>query len=333
MQWSGRLDLNQRPPEPHSGTLPDCATPRPVAQPYATGIHGPCQPQTPHAQNLPYGSFAHNALCRCASRPSPRGLARQGKELLIAVGPEHRTRNDPLDLESVSEKVVSYPLQDPFVDRRIADDTALGNIARSGLELRLDEGNHRAVVSQLRSQRVEDLLQSDERQIDSDEVGGFCKEIGREVARVGLFVEFDPWISPKAFMHLVTADVDGDDSPGVTLEQAIGKSASRGSDIEHEPAARIDPEGVEGGFEFESPAAHIGDIRDGQRDLGLRVNFRTGFRDRPTVDPDLSGKDKGLGALAAFGQSALRNQYVQSLLRHGTPPGRTSVPRRDVNRR
>ena len=26
--WSGRLDLNQRPPEPHSGTLPDCATPR-----------------------------------------------------------------------------------------------------------------------------------------------------------------------------------------------------------------------------------------------------------------------------------------------------------------
>jgi integrase len=26
--WSGRLDSNQRPPEPHSGALPDCATPR-----------------------------------------------------------------------------------------------------------------------------------------------------------------------------------------------------------------------------------------------------------------------------------------------------------------
>lgn len=26
--WSGRLDLNQRPPEPHSGALPVCATPR-----------------------------------------------------------------------------------------------------------------------------------------------------------------------------------------------------------------------------------------------------------------------------------------------------------------
>jgi hypothetical protein len=28
-KWSGRLDLNQRPPEPHSGALPVCATSRP----------------------------------------------------------------------------------------------------------------------------------------------------------------------------------------------------------------------------------------------------------------------------------------------------------------
>ena len=29
-EWSGRLDLNQRPPAPHAGALPSCATPRPV---------------------------------------------------------------------------------------------------------------------------------------------------------------------------------------------------------------------------------------------------------------------------------------------------------------
>ena len=28
--WSGRLDSNQRPPAPHAGALPNCATPRPV---------------------------------------------------------------------------------------------------------------------------------------------------------------------------------------------------------------------------------------------------------------------------------------------------------------
>src|SRR5262245_28511241 len=29
-KWSGRLDLNQRPPAPHAGALPGCATPRPT---------------------------------------------------------------------------------------------------------------------------------------------------------------------------------------------------------------------------------------------------------------------------------------------------------------
>ncbi len=29
-KWSGREDLNLRPPQPHCGALPDCATPREV---------------------------------------------------------------------------------------------------------------------------------------------------------------------------------------------------------------------------------------------------------------------------------------------------------------
>ena len=28
--WSGREDLNLRPPTPHAGALPDCATPRTI---------------------------------------------------------------------------------------------------------------------------------------------------------------------------------------------------------------------------------------------------------------------------------------------------------------
>src|SRR5260370_36149242 len=31
--WAGRRDLNPGPPEPHSGTLPDCATSRPDCLP------------------------------------------------------------------------------------------------------------------------------------------------------------------------------------------------------------------------------------------------------------------------------------------------------------
>src|SRR4029077_13375170 len=39
-KWSGRLDLNQRPPAPEAGALPSCATPRPkmsVSTRWATG--------------------------------------------------------------------------------------------------------------------------------------------------------------------------------------------------------------------------------------------------------------------------------------------------------
>ncbi len=32
ISWSGRLDSNQRPPAPHAGALPSCATPRPFGR-------------------------------------------------------------------------------------------------------------------------------------------------------------------------------------------------------------------------------------------------------------------------------------------------------------
>src|ERR1700693_5080712 len=41
--WSGRQDLNLRPPEPHSGALPGCATPRRAA--YSTAPTPPSPPR------------------------------------------------------------------------------------------------------------------------------------------------------------------------------------------------------------------------------------------------------------------------------------------------
>src|SRR5436189_3564056 len=73
--WSGRLDSNLRPPEPHSGALPDCATPRRLAacegrygcpNRLANG-HGPTvygtdgRPVTQPADPLPVGRFSARA--------------------------------------------------------------------------------------------------------------------------------------------------------------------------------------------------------------------------------------------------------------------------------
>ena len=47
--WSGRVDLNHRPSEPHSDTLPDCATPRHalfLSEKVITTIKEACQGQT-----------------------------------------------------------------------------------------------------------------------------------------------------------------------------------------------------------------------------------------------------------------------------------------------
>ena len=49
LKWSGRVDLNHRPSEPHSDTLPDCATPRLAcieSVEVITIIAKPCQEQT-----------------------------------------------------------------------------------------------------------------------------------------------------------------------------------------------------------------------------------------------------------------------------------------------
>jgi hypothetical protein len=48
--WSGREDLNLRPPEPHSGALPGCATPRGAEHPIDSS--GFCQSTLQDVQHL-----------------------------------------------------------------------------------------------------------------------------------------------------------------------------------------------------------------------------------------------------------------------------------------
>ncbi len=48
-RWSGRRDLNPRPPVPQTGALPDCATPRPCRRCYQTAPLGETRhPRSPH---------------------------------------------------------------------------------------------------------------------------------------------------------------------------------------------------------------------------------------------------------------------------------------------
>src|SRR5688500_16282834 len=68
--WSGRQDLNLRPPDPQSGALPGCATPRReprlsqiCATPSRSQPRAQREQALPHAQErLGVGGFAHSQL-------------------------------------------------------------------------------------------------------------------------------------------------------------------------------------------------------------------------------------------------------------------------------
>ena len=72
LDWSGRLDLNQRPPAPHAGTLPGCATPRRrrsiIARAHAQDVCGRIQRS---ASSTPWSSLRRSVE---PTSPSPSVL-------------------------------------------------------------------------------------------------------------------------------------------------------------------------------------------------------------------------------------------------------------------
>src|SRR5690606_18778091 len=88
--WSGRRDLNSRPPAPHAGTLPGCATPR-------------CFNSTP----------------RCCRRPRQSGLQHLQASLQLALD---RREIDPL--RALAAAAVAHAGLGPLLGKRIVQAVA-----------------------------------------------------------------------------------------------------------------------------------------------------------------------------------------------------------------
>src|SRR6266571_7722131 len=87
---SGRRDLNPRPPEPHSGALPDCATSRcHSAQPHPVARDRPAVASR-KAQVVP-------SLQRTASHPTPTSCGLRRGVLPPASSVRYRTALRPVD--------------------------------------------------------------------------------------------------------------------------------------------------------------------------------------------------------------------------------------------
>ena len=66
---SGRRDLNPRPPEPHSGALPDCATSRPPPDTSQTDRRTSLVASTPSYNRHAPNTLAGHGLCFIPSMP------------------------------------------------------------------------------------------------------------------------------------------------------------------------------------------------------------------------------------------------------------------------
>ena len=120
-------------------------------------------------------------------------------------------------------------------------------------------------------------------------------------------------------MQLPVADVDGDDSGGAALEQAVREPARRGADVEAVEPGDVDSEGGERIVELvASPRDEAGAALD--VDLRAVVDLLT----RLLVTGDEPREHECLRLRTALRQSPLDEQHVQPLLH--VLSGHVSVP-------
>ena len=95
---------------------------------------------------------------------------------------------------------------------------------------------------------------------------------------------------------------------GAALQQAVGKAAGGGADVETDSTGDVDLPVVEGGLKLESAAADVGHVVAEETDSGIRCDGSARFVDFLFVDEHATGKDKGTGALAALHQASVDEQ-------------------------
>ena len=116
--------------------------------------------------------------------------------------------------------------------------------------------------------------------------------------------------------------IDGMDGGGTALEQAIGKTAGGGTDVEADPSGGIDLKMVEGGFEFEAAASDVS-IRGLDLERGVGGEFFASFGKVTIPAANEPGHDGALGFFAGGKEPAFDEQKVEALFggAHGRGSG------------
>ena len=131
---------------------------------------------------------------------------------------------------------------------RIPDNAFFTDLFAPGLKLRLDEADDCSIVFQQRTDRRQDELYGDERQIHDREIQRFRDLIARDIAHIRALHGDHARIVAQAPGQLAIADIDGIDLCRAVLQQHIREATGRGTAVDTRQAGWIDRKYLEGFF-------------------------------------------------------------------------------------
>jgi hypothetical protein len=215
------------------------------------------------------------------------------KKFEVAFGAGKAGGKDVKDLQTGCSGAGLHGGDGFFVEVRVSDDAAGGNVWAGKFELRLDEDKEIGVGRGAGDGSGKDFADGDEGNVRGDERSGLGDLRGREVAGVVLDLD-DAGILLELPGELMGGDVDGEDFGGAILQKAVGEAASRGAEVEADFVGWRERKVRESGFKFKAGAR--GEFLAGgeleERVVGHRC---AGFVDASAVETDLAGEDEGLG--------------------------------------
>ncbi len=128
---------------------------------------------------------------------------------------------------------------------------------------------------------------------------------------IGLFHDRDTRIIAQFPGKLAPAHIDRKNPLCAGLQQAIGKTAGGGAEVNGNEAGGVQLKMLERVFKLETAAADEF-FRGREGDLVLSGHIIAGFLCDLAVDTDLAGENRALGAFAAWAKAALHHGLIKT---------------------
>jgi len=221
---------------------------------------------------------------------------------------------DPVEAQLLS---VGNEIIDSFTPELwVADYAALAYLVLPDLELRLDEGDDLAIVSEKRMRGRKEFFEADERRIDDDQVERLRESLSLQVPGVGALHDDDSLVLPKLVVQLPVAHVDREHFGRSALKQAVGEAASRGAEVGNRLASGVVLKRVERACELDPASRHIGVVGFPHLEGNFLVERFTALFDALASRKNLASEDQRLRSGLRWSEASLGQQHVGSDLRH-----------------